>query len=102
MYIKVEWPSTVATHVEVWRLLDLSGMVKSVRDARNFTKAGFLYVNGRCITSLKFTIKIGSPALFELRFPNGVIRSQEIMAVNRPDGPRRPRGTGTTTLYRRG
>lgn len=102
MPIKIEWPSAVATYAEVWRLLDLSGMTRSVRESRNFTRAGYVYVNGNPIHSLGARVEIGAPVVLELRFPNGVIKSQEIMVVSRPGGRHKARETGPTVLNRRG
>jgi hypothetical protein len=100
--IKIEWPSAIATHVEIWRLLDLSGMTKSVRESRNFTKAGFVYVNGSATRSLKTRVRMGDPVTLELRFPNGVIKTRELQPVPRPTGRRKPREQGPTVLNRRG
>ena len=102
MFLTVKWPSAVATRAEVWRLLDLSGLTRSVRESRNFTKAGFLYVNGTLTQSLKAQVEIGAPVLLELRFPNGLVKSQEIMPVDTPSGRKKPRNNTPTVLNRRG
>lgn len=102
MPITVQWPSALATRATAWRLLDLSGMTKSVRESRNFTRAGYFYINGNRTASLGATVEIGSPTTIELRFPNGVTLSQEIFVVPRPTGRQRPRENGPTTLYRKG
>jgi len=83
MLIKIEWPSTTATKAELWRILDLSGMTNSVRESRNFTKAGFLYFNGNLTKSLKAKVSVGEIFTLELRFTNGVIKSRELMVVSR-------------------
>ncbi len=82
-YITVQWSSVLATRAEVWRVLDLSGMTKSVRESRNFTKAGFTFVDGNAVRTLKKQVKLGNPFTLELRFPNGVVKSQKIMLVPR-------------------
>lgn len=102
MTVTIEWPSAIATHVEVWRLLDLSGLTSSVRESRNFTKAGFLYVNTRRITSLGHQVEMGSPTTLEIRFPNGVTKSKIVTVVTRHTGSRTPRQQGPTVLNRRG
>ncbi len=99
--LKVQWPSAIATHAEVWRILDLSGMTKSVRESKNFTRAGFTFVNGNMVKTLKKQVKLGDPFTLELRFPNGVIKSQYIMLVPRAI-IRTPRQTGARKLNYRG
>ena len=80
--VTVSWPSSVADYAEVWRILDLSGLTGSVRLSRNYTKAGFVYLNGNPVLNLKQTVKVGSKFTLELRFPNGRIKSREIMLVS--------------------
>jgi hypothetical protein len=53
-------------------------MTNSVRESRNFTRAGYAFLDGRKISSLKVTIELGKPFILELRFPNGVIKTAEI------------------------
>lgn len=77
----VTWPSAVATRAEVWRVLDLSGMTNSVRQSRNFVKAGFVYLNGNHITSLRDLMDVGRDYRLEIRFPNGVVQGQNIRLV---------------------
>jgi hypothetical protein len=76
--LTVAWPSHRATRAEVWRVLDLSGLTKSVRDSRNFLRAGYVYLDGERLFSLQDTVEIGKPFLLELRFPNGVTERQQI------------------------
>ncbi len=91
----------LATRVEVWRLLDLSGMTNSVRESRNFTKSGFVYVNGNSIRTLGATVEMGSINTIELRFTNGKVKSKLIMPIPRPL-QRKPRQTGPRQLNYRG
>lgn len=80
--IKVGWPTLrkdVAANV--WRVLDLSGLTRSVRDSRNYTRAGYLYINGARVTSLKHTIPLGTKFRIELRFPNGRVQGLDVMLV---------------------
>ena len=80
--IKIGWPTLrKQVNAQVWRVLDLSGLTRSVRESRNYTKSGFVYLNGNRITSLKATVAIGDPFTLELRFPNGRTKSLEIMLV---------------------
>ena len=80
--IKIGWPTQKKqVNAQVWRVLDLSGLTRSVRESKNYTKAGFVYLDGTRITSLKHTVSIGDPFTLELRFPNGRTRSLEIMLV---------------------
>lgn len=102
MPIVIEWPSVLAERAEVWRILDLSGMTKSVRESRNFTKAGFVYVDGNLVFSLNKTVEIGSPFTLELRFPRGKSISQELVVVTRPTGRQHPRQTGPRVFNRKG
>lgn len=65
----------------VWRVLDLCGLTNSVRDSRNYTKSGFVYLNGVRVSSMKERVELGSTFTLELRFPNGRIKSKEITLV---------------------
>jgi len=78
--IRVVWPTySSQTLAQVWRVLDLSGMTNSVRESRNFTRAGFTFIDGRRVPSLKHTIELGREFTLELRFPNGVIKTAQIV-----------------------
>jgi ribosomal protein S4 len=77
-------------------------MVKSTREAKNFTLAGFLYVNGDRITSLKHLVPVGDTVTIELRFPNGVVKTQDFYITCRMTSNRaNQRQTGTFTIHRR-
>lgn len=77
--LRIAWPTyNSQARAQVWRVLDLSGMTNSVRESRNFTRAGFTFLNGRRVYSLKDTIELGREFTLELRFPNGVTRTAEI------------------------
>lgn len=95
--LTVAWPSTIAPLAEIWRVLDLSGITKSVRESRNFLRAGYVYLNRRQVTSLREMVEVGSLFRLELRFPNGVVKGENIFLsrpvhykprVNTPDTPR--------------
>ena len=80
--IQIGWPTQKKqVNAQVWRVLDLSGLTRSTRESKNYTKAGFVYLNGNLMTSLKQTVSIGDPFTLELRFPNGRTKSSEIMLV---------------------
>jgi hypothetical protein len=102
--LNVAWPSAIASQAEVWRVLDLSGLTKSVRESKNYTLAGFVYVNGQRIFTLKETVAIGSSFRLELRFPNGVVDFRDIFLSrkinykprsNQPTIEQRVAGKGT-------
>lgn len=102
MAIKVTWYSIVSPYAQVWRLLDLSGLTKSVRESRNFTKAGYVYVDGNLVNSLKATVPLGQNLVLSLHFPNGKIKSKEIMVISRATGRKRSRQTGPMVLHYNG
>lgn len=78
----ISWPTLKhQTNVQVWRILDLSGLTNSVRESRNYTKSGLVYLNGMLISSLKDTVSSGEPFYLELRFPNGRTKGQDIVVV---------------------
>lgn len=80
--IKIGWPTLQKqVNAQVWRVLDLSGLTRSTRESKNYTRSGFVFLNDSCITSLKHTVTIGDPFTLELRFPNGRIKGAEIMLV---------------------
>lgn len=80
--IEIGWPTQQKqVMAQVWRVLDLSGLTKSVRDSKNYTRSGYVYLDGNLITSLKHTVPLGSPFVLELRFPNGRIKGADIMLV---------------------
>ena len=80
--IKVVWPNTnIGIQVQIWRILDLSGMTSSVRESRNFTKAQFIYKDGNLVHGLKDRVNMGVPFILEIRFPNGKVISKEIMVI---------------------
>lgn len=77
--IRVAWPTyNPKAFARVWRVLDLSGMTNSVRESRNFTRAGFVFLDGQRVQNLRTTIQLGRNFILELRFPNGVTKRAEI------------------------
>lgn len=96
--INVAWPSGVSQQAEIWRVLDLSGLTSSVRESKNYLLAGFVYVNGQRIFTLRETIAIGSTFRLELRFPNGVVESRDIFLSRKVNY--KPRSNQPTTENR--
>lgn len=80
--VYVQWPSSIASEVNVWRLLDLGGMTRSVRESRNVTRGGYVYCNGSQV-SLKSLAPVGSPLTIEIRVPHRPVISQQIFVRNR-------------------
>lgn len=79
--IRIGWPTQdKQTQANVWRILDLCGLTKSVRESRNYTKAGFVYLNGRRV-NMKTTIGLGVLFTLELRFPNSVNKTLEELCL---------------------
>lgn len=100
---KVQWPSRVAKRAEVWRVLDLAGFTSSVRQSRNYTRAGFVFVDGNRVHGLKDTVAIGKEFTLELRFPVGPPKSAVIMLVPRMySNVLKPRNNTPTELKRKG
>jgi hypothetical protein len=97
----VSWPTLKhRAYVEVWRILDLSGLTRSVRESRNYTKSGFVYLNGINVTSFKETISTGEPFYLELRFPNGRVKGEDITVIPYSRLTfRTPRNTAPGTNY---
>ena len=79
----VIWPSSVATHAEVWRVLDLSGLANSVRQSMNFIRAGLVFLDNQPIRSFKDKMEVGKDYRLEIRFPNGVVTGHDIR-LSRP------------------
>ncbi|NJL53696.1 hypothetical protein HC928_00225 [bacterium] len=67
----------------MWRVLDLSGLTSSVRESRNYVRAGYVYLNGQPVYNLKDTVEVGSSFRLEIRFPNGYIEARNIF-LSRP------------------
>lgn len=80
--IKIGWPTLQnKVNCQVWRVLDLSGLTNSVRNSKNYTKSGYVYVDDSPILSLRATVPLGSPFRLEIRFPNGRTIGEDIMLV---------------------
>jgi len=80
--IEIGWPTLQKqVNAQVWRVLDLSGLTTSVRNSKNYTKSGFVYMDGNRVQDLRATVPLGSPFRLEIRFPNGRIKGEDIMLV---------------------
>lgn len=80
-------------------MLDLSGLTNSVRQSRNYIRAGFVFLNNEPIRSIKDQMDVGRLYRLELRFPNGVIHAHNLMLI-RPT-PYRARLNQPDTAYRK-
>lgn len=98
--ITIVWPGQEATHAEVWRLLDLGGITKSIRESRNFVKNGWVYFNGSMMTSLKTTVSIGTVCTLETRVPYLRDSKYTIMVVNHTPKFISPRSNSPTVIHR--
>lgn len=98
----VQWPSAVAKQAEIWRVLDLSGLTNSVRQSRNFAKAGYVFLNGNQVIGLKLSVEVGNTFTLELRFPNGRIKSKDITLISRPFSRRTERQNSAPEIRYKG
>lgn len=80
--ITLMWPSSTATHAEIWRLLDLSGLVRTEREARIAINSRLCYINNTLVSSFKQTVPLNDSYTLELRTGR---RTKEItfLLVNR-------------------
>src|SRR5690348_12480797 len=100
MTINVQWYSRVSKVAEVWRILDLSGLTHNPRQSKQYMLAGFVYLNGNNLTTLKDKVEIGSTFTLELRFPGGKVRSKDIYLSARLINNGRQRTTAVSYNYR--
>jgi hypothetical protein len=96
--INVAWPSAIASNAEIWRVLDLSGLTSSVRESKNYILAGFVYLNGQRISTLRETVELGIQFRLELRFPNGVVEGRDIFLSRKINY--KPRSNQPTVEFR--
>ena len=66
--------SSTNTHASAWRLLDLSGMTKSVRESSRLVKLGLVTVNTAKI-DLKTQLPIGGTYTVEITYATGIRHS---------------------------
>jgi hypothetical protein len=99
--LTVVWPTTRPDiDANIWRVLDLAGLTNSVRQSRNFTKSGFVYLDGNLVPSLRSTVRLGVPFELSIRFPNGRVQSEEIMLVPRMSPRARKNTNPFQALYK--
>jgi hypothetical protein len=84
--LTVAWPAQTMMQAQIWRILDLSGLTNSPRESKNFTRAGYVFLNHNPVLSLEETIEVGTTFRLELRFPNGIIKAETIF-LTRPKSP---------------
>jgi hypothetical protein len=75
--ITVKWPAVTATHAEVLRVLDLSGITHSFRESRRAIRSGATFLNGELCT-LRTKVEVGSTFYLEVRGSNGILRGKNI------------------------
>lgn len=78
MPITVQWPGITATQVEVWVVLHLSGMAKSVRQAKELVKRGYVRLNGGPV-DMRTKVEIGEDFTLETLDP--LRRASKIIRV---------------------
>lgn len=69
------WPSSIATHVPIWRLCDLSGLTPSQRHSYIALRAGTVYINNRLVTREREKVKVGDRYTLEIRDSKGKTKS---------------------------
>lgn len=79
----VIWPGININKVEIWKVLELSGLVSSSRKAQNFVKSGYVYKDNTPVYSLRETANIAEPFVLSIRFPSGITHEDTIYIVNR-------------------
>lgn len=79
--MKVTVPG-VFNKIEVWKVLELSGLASSTRKAQIFIRSGYVYKDGMNITSLKDMMDVGNPVLLSIRFPSGIVTEDSITVIN--------------------
>ena len=101
MSLTIQWPSITAIRAEVWAVLHLAGMAKSVRQAKELVKRGFVFLNGNPV-SMKTTAAFGVDFELEVR-TQYKSRSNTFRLVNREywEG-RNARSVGPRVEHRRG
>ncbi len=99
--VVVEWPSITASRADLWRVLDLCGLTRSVRESKRVMQANLVYLNGLMVTSQTEMVALGKNFHLEIRYPSGKVRGNTIRLIPRIR-PSRPRQTGTPVFHRRG
>lgn len=79
----IRWPGYGLNRVEIYRVLDLSGLSPNSRKSEIFIRSGYVFVNNDQVLSIKDTIEVGKTVLLSIRFPSGIIKEDNIMVVCR-------------------
>jgi len=95
----VPWPSRTATHADIYRLLDLSGMCTSIRDSKRYLLARYVYINSELVLRLDAKVEIGKPFFLELRLPNAAPVVRHIFVTKATFG--KPRNVGKLQIKRK-
>jgi len=95
----VAWPSRTATHAEIYRVLDLSGMCTSIRESKRYLQAGLVFLNNEVVLSLKDTVEIGKIFHLSLKLPKHAPINNLIFLTKATFG--KPRNVGPLTIHRK-
>ncbi len=79
---KVVWIGSGITHVEVWRVLDLSGLSSSPRNSHKYVKSGYVYLNDNLV-NLKTKVEVAAEFTLEIRFPTGLTKTKTLMVIEK-------------------
>jgi hypothetical protein len=79
----IQWPGFGLNRVEIYRVLDLSGLTSTPRKSNLFIKAGYVFIDGNRVSSIKETMEVGKPVLLSVRLPSGIIKEDTIMVTCR-------------------
>lgn len=101
--IRVGYPAVrYITQANIWRVLDLSGLTRSVRESRNVLRSGWVFLNNNQVLSKKARVSLGVPFTLEIRFPNGRIRGEEIILFPIDSILKKPRSNEPFKTFRKG
>jgi hypothetical protein len=79
----IKWPGYGITHVEIYRVLDLSGLTNNPRQSKLFIKAGYVFMDNNPVFTIKDKMEIGLPSLLSIRFSNNTVKEDIIMVIPR-------------------
>lgn len=79
----VQWPGFDVKFVEVFRVLDLSGISPNIRNSKLWVKSGYVYLDGVKVLSIKDRLEVGRPCTISVRFPSSIIKQEIIMVICR-------------------
>jgi len=102
LFLTLEWPSHISPVANVWRLLDLSGMTRNVRESQGLVRSGYVWLNDVRVAGTKDLTPVGDRVRLEIRWPNGVVKARDIFIVSKSGHADRARSNSPTVLHRRG